>query len=101
MLASTHPVRRTDLETHILPDGSCLIFDATTNQGRALNAGGSLVWDYCDGALDAEGIAGEVAALFADGAPTRQAALQLLDELDRLGFFAAPRLAGAGAGAMP
>lgn len=88
MRASTHPVRRPDLETHILPDGSCLIYDPASNQGRALNAGGSLVWDYCDGELDAATIANEVAALFAGTEPARQAALHLLDELDLLGFFA-------------
>ena len=94
MLTSTHPVRRPDLETHILPDGSCLIFDAATNQGRALNAGGSLVWDYCDGELDAEGIASEVGALFTDGDQARQSALKLLEELERLGFFATPEPSG-------
>lgn len=87
MRASIHPIRRPDLETHILPDGSCLIFDPATNQGRALNAGGSLVWDYCDGELDAGMIAHEVAALFASAEPAREAALQLLDELEQLGFF--------------
>lgn len=88
MRRSIYPIRRPDLETHILPDGSCLIFDPASNQGRALNAGGSLVWDYCDGELDAGSIAHEVAGLFADGEPARQAALQLLDELERLGYFA-------------
>ena len=90
MTTIAHPVRRPDLETHILPDGSCLIFDPASNQGRALNAAGSLVWDYCDGALDRDGIAGEVAGLFAESDDARRAALEVLDELSRLGFFVAP-----------
>jgi hypothetical protein len=57
------PLRRADIETHVLPDGTCLLFDPETDAGHVLDALGSLVWDYCDGALSAEDITDEVAGL--------------------------------------
>jgi hypothetical protein len=84
-----HPCQRPDIETHILPDGSCLIFDPVANQGRALNAPGALTWDYCDGTLASDEIAAEVAALLPDVEAARLAALRLIDELTQAGFLAA------------
>jgi hypothetical protein len=84
-----YPRQRPDIETHILPDGSCLIFDAVANQGRALNAAGALTWDYCDGTHTPDEIAAEVAALLPDFEPARQATLRLLDDLGQAGFLVA------------
>jgi hypothetical protein len=87
MVETTHPRRRDDIETHIMPDGTCLLFDAASNEGRALNAAGALIWDYCDGALSAGEIAGELAALLPGEEHIHAETLALLEELDQLGYL--------------
>jgi hypothetical protein len=62
-MAGSHPLRRADIETHVLPDSTCLLFDPDTDAGHVLDALASLVWDYCDGALNADDITDEVAGL--------------------------------------
>jgi Coenzyme PQQ synthesis protein D (PqqD) len=83
----TYPRQRTDIETHIMPDGSCLLFDAVSNEGRALNAAGALVWDYCDGTLSAGEIAAELRALLPDEYQMHAKTLSLLEEFERLGYL--------------
>ena len=73
-----YPIQRADVETHIMPDGTCLLYDPVSNEGRALNPAGALVWDYCDGALSAGGIADELAALLPSETQTRTDTLALL-----------------------
>ncbi len=79
--------RRDDVESAILPDGSCLLFDPVTNNGHALNATGALIWDYCDGALWAEAIADELAGLLPNVAEMRSQALNMIATLLRLGLI--------------
>lgn len=57
------PVRRGDVETYLMPDGSCVLFDPSLGEGFTLNAAGALVWEYCDAALSTDEIAREVASL--------------------------------------
>jgi hypothetical protein len=87
LVESTYPLRREDIETHIMPDGTCLLFDAVSNEGRALNAGGALVWDYCDGTLSAGEIAAELSALLPDNPEVHSETLLLLEEFERLGYL--------------
>lgn len=87
MVQHVHLRRRDDVETAILPDGSCLLFDPVTNNGHALNAAGALIWDYCDGALCAEAIADELAGLLPDVAEMRSQALNMITTLLRLGLI--------------
>jgi hypothetical protein len=84
---TVYPYQRADIETHIMPDGTCLLFDVITNEGRALNASGALTWDYCDGALSAGEIADEIAALLPSEPGTRDDTLTLLAELAQLGYL--------------
>lgn len=84
---ATHPRQRADIETHIMPDGTCLLFDEASNEGRALNAAGALTWDYCDGALSAGEIADELAVLLPNEPQVRADTLALLEELERLGYL--------------
>ena len=56
-----YPQARPDVETHVLPDGSCLLFDPITCEGLALSIVGALVWDTCDGALAWDDIVSEIA----------------------------------------
>lgn len=71
----------------MLPDGSGLLFDPITEAGHVLNAVGALAWDFCDGALSAEAIADEIAALV-PGAPTLRAdILALLTEFAQGGLL--------------
>jgi hypothetical protein len=81
-----HLRRRDDVETAILPDASCLLFDPVTNNGHALNAAGALIWDYCDGALSAGAIADELAEMLPDVAEMRDQALDMVATLLRLGL---------------
>jgi Coenzyme PQQ synthesis protein D (PqqD) len=87
MLETIHPRQREDIETHIMPDGTCLLFDAVSNEGRALNAAGALVWDLCDGTLAADEIAAELAALLPDEPQMHAETLSLLEELERMGYL--------------
>ena len=84
-----YPTRRPDVETHILPDGTSLLFDPVTNMGHVLNTAGSLVWDYCDGTLTGEQIADELASLQPDDPEMRAVTHELLDTLDRTGLLLA------------
>jgi hypothetical protein len=70
-----------------MPDGTCLLFDVVSNEGRALNAAGALTWDYCDGTLSAGEIAGELAALLPGEPETYDKTLALLDELAGDGYL--------------
>lgn len=87
MVETTHPRQRAGIETHIMPDGTCLLFDAVSNEGRALNAAGALVWDYCDGTLSAGEIADELVALLPNEPQMHAETLSLLDELERMGYL--------------
>ena len=88
MVESVYPFQRADIETHIMPDGTCLLFDVVANEGRALNAAGALTWDYCDGTLSADEIADELAALLPNEPQVRDDTLALLAELAQLGYLA-------------
>lgn len=79
--------RRDDVESEILPDGSCLLFDPLANNGYALNAAGALIWDYCDGALSAGAIADELAHLLPDAPDMRTQALAMIAALSQLGLL--------------
>jgi hypothetical protein len=79
---------RADIETHIMPDGTCLLFDPVSNDGRALNAAGALVWDYCDGTLSVGEIANELATLLPGEPQVRGDALALLEDLAQSGYLA-------------
>ncbi|HEX8732318.1 MAG TPA: PqqD family protein [Ktedonobacterales bacterium] len=79
--------RRDDVESEILADGSCLLFDPRSNNGYALNAAGALIWDYCDGALSAGAIADELAHLLPDAPDMRTQALAMIATLSQLGLL--------------
>lgn len=87
MVETVYPLQREDIETHIMPDGTCLLFDIVSNEGRALNASGALTWDYCDGTLSAGEIADELAALLPNEPQVRADTLALLAELTQLGYL--------------
>lgn len=67
------PKSRSDVETYIVPDGSCFLFDPITESGYALNQLDALVWDYCDGRTQLERIVADIVDLLPDdkGVPAR------------------------------
>lgn len=81
------PVRRPDVETHLLPDGTCLLFDPERDEGHTLNAAGALVWDYCDGALTAGEIAQELCDLLPQHPEVREDTSLLLTQLAEHGLL--------------
>lgn len=95
MVRISRPIRRPDVQTEFLPDATCLLFDPESGLGHVLNAAGALVWDYCDGAMTAQAIAAEVAALLPEFPDAAAETLRVLDELRELGLLrtAAPAAA--------
>src|SRR5690348_11754897 len=89
MVETVYVLQRADLETHIMPDGTCLLFDIVSNEGRALNAAGALAWDYCDGTLSVGEIADELASLLSNEIQAHDDTLALLAELAQLGYLVA------------
>lgn len=84
------PRQHPEVETYLLPDGTCLLFDNRAEMGHVLNAVAALVWDYCDGTLAEEQIADEVAALLPDDPSVRDDVTRLLADLRGLDLLLAP-----------
>lgn len=85
----THPRRRPDVETHLLPDGTCLLFDPQGGEGFTLNVAGALVWDYCDGTLTSAEIVRELAGLLPAHPDVPEDTKRLLAELAGRGLLLA------------
>jgi hypothetical protein len=88
MLAPVHPLRRADVETYVLPDGTSLLFDPISEAGHPLDVLRSLIWDYCDGSLSDTQIAQEVAELLPEQAEAASYALHVLEEFGQQGLLA-------------
>jgi hypothetical protein len=88
MHEETYFRRRSDVETHVLPDGSCLLFDLATEKSYTLNAAGALVWEYCDGELSGAEVAQEMVDLVPQEADMERVTEELLSELTGLGLLA-------------
>ncbi|HEU5347169.1 MAG TPA: PqqD family protein [Ktedonobacterales bacterium] len=88
---SQHPMpcRRADIETHLMPDGSCLLYDATTGEAYTLDVVGSFIWEYCDGTLTPDQIAAELAAVLPDSPAIHAEALRVIAEFATAGLVAA------------
>ncbi|MEO7002061.1 MAG: PqqD family peptide modification chaperone [Ktedonobacterales bacterium] len=82
-----YPQARPDVETHVLPDGSCLLFDPITCEGLALSIVGALVWDYCDGALAWDDIVSEIAGLTPQEPGVREEVQWFLKEFTQNGLL--------------
>ena len=90
--AGSHPLRRADIETHVLPDSTCLLFDPDTDAGHVLDALASLVWEYCNGALSLRDITDEVACLLPEERSLPSEVRRLLADVAEAGALAsAPR----------
>lgn len=93
MLQLTCPRQRPDVETHLLPDGTCLLFDPVGNEGYVLNAAGALVWDYCDGTLAGAEIAQELVALLPEHPEVLEETERILKDLAERGLVLAVEVA--------
>lgn len=82
------PLRRETIETHLMPDGSALLYDPATGEAQVLNVTGSFIWEYCDGTLTPEQIAAELAEILPDEPDIHTEALRLMGELAALDLFA-------------
>lgn len=80
---------------HVLPDGTCLLFDERSDEGHTLNASGALVWDYCDGERTADEIAQELADLLPQEPQVRADTMRLLEEFAERGLLLSAADAGA------
>ena len=82
------PRQRDDIETHLMPDGSALLYDPVTDEGHVLNVAGSFIWEYCDGTLTPDQIAAELADVLPNSPDIPAEALRLLAELAAKGLLA-------------
>lgn len=87
MEPTARPQRRPDVETHLLPDGTCLLFDPQVGEGFTLNVAGALVWDYCDGQLTGDEIARELAGLLPEHPDVAEDTERLLTDLTERGLL--------------
>ncbi len=90
MPAPSHPVRRPDIETYVLPDGTSLLFDPIRESGLPLDVLSSLIWDYCDGELSDEEIVGEVVALLPQIADVGVHVLSVIAGFEQQGLLLRP-----------
>jgi len=85
--SSPNPRRRLDVETHVLPDGTSLLFDPKTEAGHPLDVLRSLIWDYCDGTLTADEISLEIAALLPQESEAGKYTLHVIEEFAHDGLL--------------
>jgi hypothetical protein len=72
-----------------MPDGSCLLYDATTGEAYTLDVVGSFIWEYCDGTLTPDQIAAELAAVLPDSPAIHVEVLRVIAEFAAAGLFVA------------
>lgn len=83
----SHPVRRADIETFVLPDGTTLLYNPVTESGLPLDTLSSLIWDYCDGELSDAEIASEIVALLPQIANVEAHVLTVIQGFDEYGLL--------------
>lgn len=81
------PQARPEVDTHLFPDASCLLFDNRSENAYVLEAFGALVWDYCDGTLTASEIAQEMAALLPQDSGAGAQTLDLIQHFEQRGLL--------------
>jgi coenzyme PQQ synthesis protein D (PqqD) len=89
------PKARSGIETYIVPDGTCFLYNPASDASYVLDQVGALVWDFCDGNSSVSAIISELTALAPgdDGMAAR--VTTLLTEFASEGLLDAAR-AGAG-----
>lgn len=60
---SDQPKARSGIETYIVPDGTCFLYDPASDASYVLDQVGALVWDFCDGRSTVSGIITELSSL--------------------------------------
>jgi hypothetical protein len=86
-MQGARPRQRPDVETHLLPDGSCLLYDPRSERGHTVNAAGALVWDYCDGRMTDTQIAEELVDLLPMVPSVRNDTSEFLAQLAEQGLL--------------
>lgn len=81
------PTRRPDVETYLLPDGTCLLFDPLAAEGHVLSVLGALVWDYCDGTTNRDEVTAQIAGLLPEAVHLPDEVVELLDRFEDLGLL--------------
>lgn len=81
------PKARSGVETYIVPDGSCFLFDPVSDATYTLDQLGALVWDFCDGQIPAEQIIHQIAELLPDDAAIPARTRRLLADFAEEGLL--------------
>ena len=63
-MSASLPLRRGDVRSERLPDGSGMLFDPRTGVAYAITASAVLVWDACDGAHSLTAIVDQLAEVY-------------------------------------
>ena len=84
---SAGPKAREGVETYIVPDGSCFLFDPASDASFTLDQLGALVWDFCDGLTPVDRIIHEITELLPDDADAPSRARLLLTEFAKEGLL--------------
>ncbi len=81
------PKARSGVETYIVPDGSCFLFDPASDASYTLDQLGALVWDYCDGLTPVDRIIREIKELLPANAEAPSRVALLLTQLAEEGLL--------------
>ncbi len=81
------PKARSGVETYIVPDGSCFLFDPASDASYTLDQLGALVWDYCDGITPVDSIIHEIKELLPSDTEAPSRVTRLLAELAEEGLL--------------
>ncbi|HEU0027069.1 MAG TPA: PqqD family protein [Ktedonobacterales bacterium] len=87
------PKTRNGVETYIVPDGTCFLYDPANDASYTLDQMGALVWDYCDGQTSTASIVQEIAALLPDDTEIPDRVTRLLAEFADEGLLEPASLA--------
>ena len=86
-LAGIVLVRRTDVETHTLPDQSFLLFDRESGTAIPVTQSAGRIWEMCDGAHTIDQIVDNLAARYdAERIEIDRDTQNFLADLERHGF---------------
>ena len=85
--SSSGPKDRLGVESYIVPDGSCFLFDPASDASYTLDQLGALVWDFCDGRTTVDRIIHEITELLPNDADAPSRARLLLTEFAKEGLL--------------
>lgn len=93
--ASMYPLRNSDIESKLLPDGYLVLFNPKTDWAHTVNPSAALVWEFCDGTHTVADIVDELVAVIepADAQALTDEVTSLVQALTREGILTSGKAA--------